>query len=107
MSYWATNRANIDRLRENRDRAGILQLVDIISTAGHADAPALVEHARQAVAWIDSTSPATIDATRADSIRVGDVLTYLHAGHELQGVVLTIDGDTATTNLGHTVTITR
>lgn len=107
MSYWATNRRNIDRLRENRDRAGILQLADVLATSGHPDAPALVEHAREVVAWIDSTSPATLTADQAHSIRVGDVLTYVHAGHELHGVVLTIDGDTATTNLGHTVTITR
>lgn len=107
MSYWATNCRNVDRLRSNRDRAGILQLADIFSISAHADAPALEQYARDAVAWIDSTSPDTVHADVAHSIRVGDVLTYLHAGHELQGIVLTIAGDVATTNLGHEVTITR
>ncbi|MFK4760312.1 hypothetical protein ACI3KS_05190 [Microbacterium sp. ZW T5_45] len=107
MSYTATNRAAVDRLRENRDRAGILQLADIYRDVAHPDGPSLERYALDAVAWIDSTSPATVSADAADRIRVGDVLTYLHAGHELQGVVLTIDGDHVTTNLGHEVTITR
>lgn len=107
MSYWATNLRNIDQLRDNRDRAGILQLADVLTKATHPDAPALAQHARDAIDWIDATAPDTVNADAAVGLRVGDILTYLHAGHLLQGVVLTITGDTATTNLGHEVTIER
>lgn len=107
MSYTATNRANIDRLRENRDRAGITQLAEVLATTGHPESGAIVEYARDAIAWIDATSPSTIDADHAAGVRVGDVLTYTHAGHPLQGVVIAITGDTAITNHGHEVDLRR
>ena len=107
MSYWATNRQNIDRLRDERDRAGILQLADTFRLGTHADSAALERYARNAAAWLDATTPDTISADAAALLRVGDILTYLHAGHLLQGVVLTIEGNHVTTNLGHEVTITR
>lgn len=107
MSFYDTNRGNIDRLRENRDRAGIQQLLDIFDDVDHADSAALTRHALDAIAWIDATSPDTVSADAASGLRVGDVLTYIHADHLLQGVVLAIDGDHATTNLGHEVTITH
>lgn len=106
MDYIATNQANIARLRENRDRAGLLQLADAIALSGHHDASAVIADARAAVEWIDRTSPATVSATHAHDVRVGDIITYDHAGHSVQGIVLARAGDVVTTNLGHDVHLT-
>jgi hypothetical protein len=106
VDYFAVNHANIVRLRDNRDRAGLLQLADNVTLSGHPDATAVAADALEAVEWIDRTSPDTVSADRAHSIRVGDILTYMHAGHLVQGIALSIDGGRVTTNLGHTVTIT-
>lgn len=102
----AVNRRNITHLRDQRDRAGLLQLANSATLSAHPDAPTVVADALEAVEWIDRTSPDTISADRADGIRVGDILTYMHAGHLVQGIALSIDGGRVTTNLGHTVTIT-
>ncbi|MFE2772277.1 hypothetical protein [Microbacterium resistens] len=103
MDYFATNTANIARLRDNRDRAGLTQLADVLTTV--PDGGALVQEARDAIAWIDATTPDMVTPDDGARIRVGDILTYVHAGHLLQGVVLTIQDGVATTNLGHQVAI--
>lgn len=103
MDYFATNKANIARLRDNRDRAGLTQLADVLTTV--PGGAALVQEARDAIAWIDATTPDTVTPDDGVRIRVGDILTYVHAGHHLQGVVLTIQDGVATTNLGHQVAI--
>jgi len=99
--YVAINRRNIGRLRDDRDRAGLIQLADILSgRSGSLPAQMLADEARAAAAWIDDTTPRTYDVDDADGIRIGDVLRYARSGCVLEGVVIAIHGHTVTTNLG-------
>lgn len=95
----ATNRRNIARLRDERDAAGLRQLVDVLTSVG-AD-PDLIRTAEDAIAWIADTTPA--DVTPTAQPRLGDIITYQHAGREHLGVVIAVTDDTATTNHGHRV----
>lgn len=99
--FYATNRRNIEQLRDERDRAGLLQLADVLDDVAHADSPALLDLIRQALTFIDDTAPRTV--TAADPIRVGDILTYEAHGMPRQGVVLIVTEQLAVTNLGDEV----
>lgn len=103
--YLATNRRNIERLRDDRDRAGLIQLADVLEGRRIHDACTLAAEARDAAAFIDSTAPRIFDVDDADGIRVGDILRYCRGGHTREGLVLSIDGYTVTTNHGDTVAI--
>lgn len=104
-TFASVNRANVTRLMEQRDRAGLTQLADVLDTSHHPDGPRLAQEARAAVDWIDTTTPRTLDAADAHGIRVGDILRYERDGYPLEGVVIDTDGHTVTTNLGDTVAI--
>ena len=103
--FVAVNRANIARLTDERDRAGLTQLADVLDTSPHIDGPMLAGQARAAVDWIETTTPRTLDAGNAHGIRVGDILRYDRDGYPLEGVVIDTDGRTATTNHGDNVAI--
>lgn len=103
--FASVNRANIARLQEERDRAGLTQLADVLDTSPHVDGRMLADQARAAVDWIDATTPRTFDASNAHGIRVGDILRYDRDGYSLEGVVIDTDGRTATTNHGDDVAI--
>lgn len=103
--YFATNRRNIERLRDHRDRAGLIQLADVLDGRPTLDARALADEARDAAAFIDSTTPRMHDVGTADGIRVGDILKYSHRGHPREGVVIDIDDRTVITNHGDRVAI--
>jgi hypothetical protein len=104
-TFYATNRRNIDRLREQRDRAGLIQTADVLDTSRHFDARRLADEARSAAEWIDETTPRTYDVGEADGIRVGDMLRYSRGGYAREGVVIDTDGRTATTNHGDVVAL--
>lgn len=103
--FVAVNRANIARLTDDRDRAGLNQLADVLDTSPHIDAPMLADQARAAVDWIDTTTPRVLDQHDAAGVRVGDILRYERDGYPLEGVVIDTDGRTATTNHGDHVAI--
>lgn len=104
-TFASINRANMTRLQEQRDRAGLTQLADVLDTSPHPDGPALACEARAAIDWLDATAPRTLTAGDAHGIRVGDILRYERDGYPLEGVVIDTDGRTATTNLGDHVAV--
>ena len=104
-TFASVNRANIARLQEQRDRAGLTQLADVLDTSPHPDGPSLALEARAAVDWIDTTTPLIVDVADAIEIRVGDILRYNRDGYPLEGVVIDVDGHHITTNLGDNVAI--
>lgn len=103
--YYATNRRNIDRLKDERDTAGLNQLITVLEQAhgwrAH-DATGLIDHARAALTFIERTTPELVSAGSL-RIRIGDIIRYTVDGHEHQAIVLSTDQRTAQTNLGHTV----
>ncbi|EYT59765.1 hypothetical protein [Microbacterium sp. UCD-TDU] len=101
----AVNRRNIAHLRDQRDRAGLLQLADILDGQTFTDADTLADEARAAVDWIDETTPRTYELGDTNGIRVGDVLRYQHHGNPRESVVIATDGRTATTTHGDTVVL--
>lgn len=101
----AVNRRNIAQLRDQRDRAGLLQLADVLAAQTFPDAPTLADEARAAADWIDNTTPRTYDADNAADIRPGDILRYELNGQQRQSVVIRTDGRTATTTHGDTIAI--
>lgn len=101
----AVNRRNIAHLRDQRDRAGLLQLADILAAQTFPDAHTLADEARAAATWLDDTTPRTHDAANAAGIRVGDILRYQHDGRARQSVVIATDGRTATTTHGDNVAL--
>ena len=101
----AVNRRNIAHLRNQRDRAGLLQLADILATQTYPDAATLADEARAAAHWIDETAPRTYDASNAAGIRVGDILRYELNGRTLDSVVIHTDGHSATTTNGDTIAL--
>lgn len=101
----AVNRRNITHLRDQRDRAGLLQLADVLAAQTYPDAATLADEARAAADWIDETTPRTHDAGTASSARVGDVLRYQLNGRPRESVIITTDGRTATTSHGDTVAL--
>lgn len=101
----AVNRRNIAHLRDQRDRAGLLQLADILAAQTFTDAATLATEARAAVDWIDETTPRTHELGDAHGIRPGDVLRYPHDGRTRESVVISTDGHTATTTHGDTVAL--
>jgi hypothetical protein len=104
----AVNRRNIAHLRDQRDRAGLLQLADVLAAQTFPDAATLADEARAAAEWIDNTTPRTYDADDADDaagIRPGDILRYELNGQQRQSVVIRTDGHTATTTHGDTIAI--
>lgn len=104
-TFTSINRANIARLQEQRDRAGLTQLADVLATSPHPDGPALAARARAAIDWLDATAPRTLTAGNALGIRVGDILRYERDGYPLEGVVIDTDATTATTNLGDRIAL--
>ncbi|MBD8477583.1 hypothetical protein [Microbacterium sp. CFBP 8794] len=92
-------------LQDQRDRAGLTQLADVLDTSPHPDGPELAREARAAVDWLDATAPRTVTVGDAHGIRVGDILRYERDGYPLEGVVIDTDGHTATTNLGDHVAL--
>lgn len=104
-TFTSINRANLTRLQEQRDRAGLTQLADVLDTSPHPDGPALAREARAAVDWLDATAPRTLTARNTAGIRVGDILRYDRDGYPLEGVVIDTDGHTATTNLGDRIAL--
>jgi hypothetical protein len=106
--YLAVNRRNITHLRDQRDRAGLQQLIDVLARAtGHLahDAATLIDEARAALTWIDTTTPRIYAVGEADGIRPGDILHYTHDGRARESVVITTDGSTVTTSHGDTVAL--
>ncbi|KRD51948.1 hypothetical protein [Microbacterium sp. Root280D1] len=101
----AVNRRNIAHLRDQRDRAGLLQLADILAAQTFPDAATLVDEARAAATWIDDTTPRTYDVGDAAGISIGDILRYQHDGRAREAVVIATDGRTATTTHGDTVAL--
>ncbi|WP_141651295.1 hypothetical protein [Microbacterium sp. 3J1] len=101
----AVNRRNITHLRDQRDRAGLLQLADTLAAQTYPDAAELADEARAAADWIDETTPRTHTAGDAATARVGDILRYNHDGRPRESVISTIDGRTATTTHGDTVAL--
>lgn len=101
----AVNRRNIAHLRDQRDRAGLLQLADVLAAQTFPDAATLADEARAAADWIDDTTPRTYDADDAAGIRPGDILRYELNGQQRQSVVIRTDGHTATTTHGDTIAI--
>jgi len=101
----AVNRRNIAHLRDQRDRAGLRQLADVLAQQTFVDARMLADEARAAADWIDDTTPRTYDAGAAHGIRVGDVLRYQHHGQPRESVVIDLDGTTATTTHGDVVAL--
>lgn len=102
----AVNRRNISHLRDQRDRAGLLQLADILAAQTFTDAATLADEARAAVDWIDETTPRTYELGDNAGIRPGDLLRYQHDGRTRESVVIAIDGHTATRPRGHAATAT-
>ncbi len=106
--YTTVNRRNITHLTEQRDRAGLQQLIDVLTavTGPHAhDAVRLVDEARAAIATIDATTPRDVTPDSA-GIRVGDILHHTVDGTERQGIVLELTDHAATTNHGDHVVLT-
>lgn len=101
----AVNRRNIAHLRDQRDRAGLLQLADTLAAQTFPDAATLANEARAAAAWIDETTPRTYDAGAAHGIRAGDILRYQLNGSHRESVVIHVDARTATTSHSDTVAI--
>ncbi len=101
----AVNRRNIAHLRDQRDRAGLLQLAEILSAQTFTNAATLADEARAAVDWIDETTPRTHEIDDTGGIRPGDVLRYPHDGRPRESVVIATDGRTATTTHGDTVAL--
>lgn len=101
----AVNRRNIAHLRDQRDRAGLLQLADILAAQTFAGAATLADEARAAADWIDETTPRTYDAGKAAGIRVGDILRYPLNGSHRESVVIDTDARTATTSHGDTIAL--
>lgn len=101
----AVNRRNIAHLRDQRDRAGLLQLADVLAAQTFPYAATLADEARTAADWIDDTTPRTYDADNAAGIRPGDILRYELNGQQRQSVVIRTDGHSATTTHGDTVAI--
>jgi hypothetical protein len=101
----AVNRRNIAHLRDQRDRAGLLQLADILAAQTFPDAVTLADEARAAADWLDDTTPRTYDADNAAGIRPGDILRYPANGRTRESVVIRTDGHTATTTHGDTTAI--
>lgn len=104
-TYYATNRRNIDRLQDERDQAGLHQLIDVLEQAtgwrAH-HATRLIDDARTALTFIERTTPELVYAD-SPHIRIGDIIRYTIDGHEHQAIVLSTDHHAAHTNLGHTV----
>ncbi len=101
-TFYATNRRNIDQLHADRDRAGLLQLIDTLnlSTGYRAhDAARLIDDARAAIASIDDTAPRTL-RPGDPGIRVGDILEYETNGQARSAVVLIVTDCLAVTHLG-------
>lgn len=96
----AVTRRNITHLRDQRDRAGLLQLADTLAEQRHPDAANLAAEARDAARWIDNTSPRAHDTTDTRGIRIGDILSYTTHGTRRQGIVIAITSDGITTNHG-------
>lgn len=99
----AVNRRNIAHLRDQRDRAGLLQLADVLAAQTFAGAAALADEARAAADWLDDTTPRSYDAGNAAGIRPGDILRYPANGRTRESVVIRTDGHTATTTHGDTI----
>lgn len=101
-AFYATNRRNIDHLHAERDRAGLLQLIDSLQTAtgwrAH-DAARLVDDAAAAIASIDETTPRTV-RSGDPGIRVGDILEYDVHGEPRTAIVLIVTDCLAVTHLG-------
>ncbi|WP_336642323.1 hypothetical protein [Microbacterium sp. MMO-56] len=101
-TYYATNRRNIDQLHENRDRAGLIQMIDVLTlvTGWRAhDAARLIDDARTAIDGIAATSPRTLHLGDP-GIRVGDILEYDVRGEPRSAIVLIVTDCLAVTHLG-------